>query len=83
MDARGVDVNTAGLEELKKVGGLGEERARRIIDERPFNDWEDLKRIPGFSDKLIEDLREAGATVGGGARRAGGVTPAPGRRYAR
>lgn len=63
-EARGVDLNTASVEELERVGGIGRERAERIVRERPFNSWEDLKRIEGFSDKLINDLREAGATLG-------------------
>ncbi len=71
-DARGVDLNTASVEELENVGGLGYERARRIVDGRPFRDWDELKKLPGFSDKLIEDLRTAGATLGGQQRRAGG-----------
>lgn len=64
-DAKGVDLNTASEEELERVGGLGRERARRIVQNRPFRSWDDLKKIEGFSDKLIEDLKQAGATIGG------------------
>lgn len=42
-NADGVDLNTASQQELEQVGGLGQERARRIIDARPINDWEKLK----------------------------------------
>lgn len=63
-DAKGVDLNSAGESELEQVGGLGRERALRIIDARPLNSWDDLKQIPGFSDTLIEDLRRAGARIG-------------------
>jgi len=45
------------------VGGLGRERARRIIQARPLKNWDDLKKIEGFSDTLVNDLREAGATI--------------------
>lgn len=63
-DAKGVDLNTASEDELERVGGIGRERARRIIENRPLKSWDDLKRIEGFSDKLVEDLRAAGATLG-------------------
>jgi DNA uptake protein ComE-like DNA-binding protein len=65
-DASNVDLNSASQEELEQVGGLGQERARRIIQARPFNSWEDLKnKVEGFSDTLVNDLKQAGATIGG------------------
>lgn len=64
-DAKGVDLNSASEQELERVGGLGRERAQRIINARPLNSWDDLKEIEGFSGKLIQDLRQAGATIGG------------------
>ncbi|PSH03599.1 MAG: hypothetical protein CXZ00_11090 [Acidobacteria bacterium] len=48
---------------MERVGGLGRERARRIIQARPLKNWDDLKKIEGFSDTLVNDLREAGATI--------------------
>jgi DNA uptake protein ComE-like DNA-binding protein len=62
-DAKGVNLNSASLEELDRVGGLGRERARRIVESRPFRSWDDLKRIEGFSDTLVDDLKQAGATL--------------------
>ncbi len=49
------------------MGGLGRERAQRIVENRPFRSWDDLKRVEGFSDKLVDDLRQAGATLGQGS----------------
>ena len=63
-DANGVDLNTASQDQLEQVGGLGKERARQIIEARPLDSWEDVKRIEGFSDTLVNDLRQAGARVG-------------------
>jgi DNA uptake protein ComE-like DNA-binding protein len=63
-DANGVDLNSASREELERVGGLGRDRAERIVRQRPIRSWEDLKRIDGFSDTLLQDLRQAGATLG-------------------
>ncbi|HUO59389.1 MAG TPA: helix-hairpin-helix domain-containing protein [Candidatus Acidoferrales bacterium] len=65
-DANGVDLNTANQQQLEQVGGLGPDRAKRIIQSRPLKSWEDVKKIEGFSDKLVEDLRQAGARIGGG-----------------
>ncbi len=65
-DAQGVDLNSASEQQLERVGGLGRERAHRIVQSRPLRSWDDLKRIEGFSDKLVDDLRSAGATLGSG-----------------
>ncbi len=62
--ASGVDLNSADEQELETVGGLGRERARRIIENRPFNSWDDVKRIEGFGDTLVNDLQRAGAMIG-------------------
>ncbi len=64
-DAQGVDLNSASEQELERVGGLGRERAQRLVQSRPFQSWDDLKGIPGFSEKLVQDLRDAGAHLGG------------------
>ncbi len=63
--AGGVDLNSASEQELERVGGLGRERAQRIVQSRPINSWEDVKKIEGFSDKLVQDLQQAGARIGG------------------
>jgi DNA uptake protein ComE-like DNA-binding protein len=62
-NANGVDLNSASEQELERVGGLGRERARRIIDKRPIQSWDDLRDIEGFSEKLVNDLRQAGARI--------------------
>ncbi len=64
-DAKGVDLNSASQQDLERVGGLGPDRARKIIQQRPIRSWDDLKKREGFSDRLVQDLRQAGATIGG------------------
>jgi competence protein ComEA len=66
-NANGIDLNRASEQELDGVGGLGHERAQRIVQNRPFRSWDDLKRVEGFSDTLVDDLRQAGATLGEGS----------------
>ena len=65
-NAQGVDLNSASAEDLDRVGGLGQDRVRRIIESRPFKSWEDLQRVEGFGGTLIEDLKQAGARLGTG-----------------
>ena len=63
-NASGVNLNTASAEELDRVGGLGHDRVQRIIQNRPFHSWDDLRRVEGFGGTLVEDLKNAGATLG-------------------
>jgi DNA uptake protein ComE-like DNA-binding protein len=67
-NASGVDLNSASEQDIERVGGLGPDRARRIVQARPLRSWEDVKRIEGFSDKLVDDLKDSGATLGGSGR---------------
>ncbi len=62
-DARGVDLNKASPEELDRIGGLGHDRVQRIVENRPFDSWEDLQKVEGFGRTLVEDLKQHGATL--------------------
>ncbi len=62
-DAGGVDLNNASEEELERVAGIGSQRAKELVRARPLQSWEDLKRVPGFSEALVEELKEAGAIL--------------------
>jgi competence protein ComEA len=57
-----MDLNTASVEELAGMQGLGEGHARDIVQYRekngPFKSFDDLKNVPGFDAKLIEVVRE-------------------------
>jgi competence protein ComEA len=54
-DAPKVDVNTANVEELRAVEGIGTERAQEIIDWREkygrFRDVNELDTLPHFKDE--------------------------------
>jgi DNA uptake protein ComE-like DNA-binding protein len=69
--AEQIDLNGASVEELMQIPGLGRQRAEEIINNRPFDNWNDVKRVPGFSERLVEELQQSGATLGGRTRRAG------------
>jgi predicted DNA-binding helix-hairpin-helix protein len=63
-NASGVDLNNAGMQDLSRIGGLGRVLATRIIEHRPILRWDDLKKIDGFTNKLVNDLRGSGAKLG-------------------
>ena len=56
----GVNINTAGLEELMTLPGIGESRARAILDDRetngPFVYPEDLARVKGIGEGILAGL---------------------------
>ena len=55
-----VDINTAEMEELKSLPGIGEKTAEKIINKRnelgSFNSVEDLMLVPGIGSKTLEKL---------------------------
>ena len=68
LDAGGkVNINTATVEQLDSLPGVGESTAQTIIADRkengPFGSPEDLKRVSGIGDKKYEDLADL-ITVG-------------------
>lgn len=63
-----VDVNAAGLEELMSLPGIGEARARAILEDReahgPYRYPEDLIRVKGIGEGILEDILDQ-ITAGG------------------
>ena len=55
-----VNINTATVEELDELPGVGESTARAIIEDRekngPFSSPEDLMRVSGIGEKKFERL---------------------------
>lgn len=62
-----VNLNTAGIEELCTLAGIGETRAQAIVDYREqnggFQSIEELMNIDGIKEKTFEKLKEE-VTVG-------------------
>ena len=57
---RQVDINTASASELAGLPGIGESKAKAIVEYRaadPFQTVEDLKKVKGIGDKTFESLR--------------------------
>lgn len=56
-----ININSSSMEELKKITGIGEAKAKKIIEYREnigsFNSIEDLKNIDGIGEKMFEKLK--------------------------
>ena len=52
-----VNINTATLEQLETLPGIGPTRARLIVEHRTYSSVDDLKRIKSIPGNVIEDLR--------------------------
>jgi hypothetical protein len=50
---------------VERLLGVEPERARKLVEQRPFESWEDVQRVSGFDETLIQVVRSAGAQIGG------------------
>jgi competence ComEA-like helix-hairpin-helix protein len=56
IEVNQVDINTASLEEIDAIPGVGTSLAQRIIDARPFTDIDDLLRVNGIGENFANKL---------------------------
>ena len=55
-----VEINSATIEELKTLTGIGDVKAQTIIDNRPFSSIDDLLKVNGIGEKTLEKIKEQG-----------------------
>lgn len=57
-----ININTASLEELLKISGIGESKAKNIIEYREINgkfkNIEEIKNINGIGDSLFNKIKD-------------------------
>lgn len=53
-----VDINTATLDQLDKLDGIGLSYAQKIIDNRPFNSLEDLLKVKGIGNSTLQKIKD-------------------------
>lgn len=54
-----IDPNTATVDEIMLLPGVGEVLAERIVEGRPYKSIDDLRRVPGLGDKVFAKLKES------------------------
>jgi competence protein ComEA len=65
-----VNLNSASVDELARLPGIGAAKARAIVEyrsEEPFRKPEDLRKVKGIGDKLYERVKDQ-ITVEPGAK---------------
>ena len=51
-----ININTATIEELETLPGIGPARAKVIVANRPYQSVDDLAKLQGIGPKLVNDL---------------------------
>ncbi len=64
MAQKKININTASKEELASLPKIDDERAQMLIDERPFDSWEEIDELPGFDERLVQDIQKSGGYLG-------------------
>ena len=58
-----ININFASFEKLKTFTGIGDAKAQKIIDARPFNSLEDILEIYRIGDETLKNLKNENACV--------------------
>jgi len=64
MTQKKINLNTASKEELASLPKISEERVQILLDERPFDSWKEIDELPGFDERLVQDIQKSGGYLG-------------------
>lgn len=54
-----IDLNTATVDEIMLLPGVGEVLAERIVEGRPYKSVEELRRVPGIGEKVFARIEDS------------------------
>jgi DNA uptake protein ComE-like DNA-binding protein len=57
------DLNTADEASLASLQNIGPERARMLIEHRPYKNWREVEKLPGFGPELVDILAQSGVQI--------------------
>ncbi|HPL62406.1 MAG TPA: helix-hairpin-helix domain-containing protein [Syntrophales bacterium] len=67
MKYEAININTADADMLSEVPAVGKEHAEDIIHYREehgwFQNWNELKAVPGLTDSIIADMQKTGVKI--------------------
>lgn len=55
-----ININTATLQQLDELTGIGPKYAQAIIDARPFYSVDDLEKVKGIGPKTLQKIKDQG-----------------------
>ena len=62
-ERRRIDLNTAKPDEIGSLPALNPALTQTLVENRPFETWDDVGHLPGFDKNKIEELKKSGAEI--------------------
>lgn len=65
MEKIRVDLNSASADEIRQSCDVGPSTAETLVKNRPFRDMDEIGRIPGVGQEIVEKLKAHGCMPAG------------------